>query len=458
MNNKKALPFFLICITLIGAGLRLFHINFQSLWIEELYTIRVTDPINNILTIVDISRGDGSQAFSMLLHYVFNVFHYEDSVGRILCALIGIAAIPVTYFLVNDLEGHKTGLFASLLIAINYWHIYYSQELSSYSMAFLFSTLSYLFFIRAYKFTRGVDFMGYVICTIVLLNTLSFGFLILTSQIITLVLLDIVYHLSKKHREGFIIGVVTILLFASWTQTISINLFTGYAWMPHPKFYFIPAYFHNYFGKDILVSIAFSFLSVLFFRSVIKNYSQKQSDPLHLILILWLALSYLIPYAISLFGNSILDIRYTMVSLPAWIAIIAIGWSKIENPKWKTVLIVIVSLASFINLFFIKEHYSKIQKQQLREVSQLIKTKNKSRYPMYSSFSWEYNFYFRDDQEKVIKFDSLQNNQKSLTKFWLLQVGSPEGEVLKLKDQFTVVEQYSFFNANALLMEKRKRE
>ena len=77
---------------------------------------------------------------------------------------------------------------------------------------------------------------------------------------------------------------------------------------------------------------------------------------------------------------------------------------------------------------------------------------------MYSSFSWEYNFYFRDDQEKVIKFDSLQNNQKSLTKFWLLQVGSPEGEVLKLKDQFTVVEQYSFFNANALLMEKRKRE
>jgi hypothetical protein len=92
----------------------------------------------------------------------------------------------------------------------------------------------------------------------------------------------------------------------------------------------------------------------------------------------------------------------------------------------------------------------------MREVSHLVKEKNENAYPVYSSNSWEFNFYFRDAKYEVNSVDSLEKGKSNLSAFWLLQVGTPESDLLKFTNEFQVVENHVFYNSYALLIEKRK--
>jgi len=150
-------------VTLLGAALRLYHIDYQSLWYDELHSIIPTDPNNSLSSIIEYSKTDQPPLFFIYIHYVFVLFGYNELVGRIASAFLGLLGILGIYLLGKECEGKTAGLFAALLTAVSYYHIYYSQELRFYSMSFLFSVLSYFFFIRAFKQNNPIDFIGYVI-------------------------------------------------------------------------------------------------------------------------------------------------------------------------------------------------------------------------------------------------------------------------------------------------------
>jgi len=445
-------------IFVLGAALRFYHINFQSLWLEELHDVILADPKHHILTITDIGAMFGSKAFYLFLHLVFEIFSYEDIVGRVAFALIGILALPVIYFLGKEFDSPETGLFAALLAAINYYHIHYSQEVNFYSMGFLFSALSYLFFIRSYKYLKEGAFAAYVVSTILLLHTHSFGFIVFLAQIITVVVLSVMYKAEKKFWRGFVIAAVSILIFAPWTQVLVSELLTGHPWMPKPAIYALLSYFYNYSGKDVLVTIIFAALIILFFRSFIRpDANDEQKKPLHLILILWLVLVYVLPFIKSFIGNSILDMRFTIIFLPALLIAVAVGWSKLKKTKWKLVCAVCIVLSSLINLLFLTEHYTKVQKQQIREVSNFVKTNNKAQHAVFSSSSREFNFYFPDPGSTVNPLDSLDRimDLSVIDKAWILRINPSEEELLILSGKFRMLEKHSFHETEALLIQKK---
>jgi uncharacterized membrane protein len=65
--------------------------------------------------------------------------------------LIGVLGLVAMYALGREVGGRKAGLAACFFTAINWFHILYSQEVRFYGLLFLFTVLSYLFFIRAYR-------------------------------------------------------------------------------------------------------------------------------------------------------------------------------------------------------------------------------------------------------------------------------------------------------------------
>src|SRR2546423_8067693 len=67
---------------------------------------------------------------------------------RALAAVAGALAIPAIYFLGRELWGRGAGLMAALLLALNAYHIRYSQEARSYSLAALLVILSSYFLVR----------------------------------------------------------------------------------------------------------------------------------------------------------------------------------------------------------------------------------------------------------------------------------------------------------------------
>ncbi len=231
-------------------------------------------------------------------------------------------------------------------------------------------------------------------------------------------------------------------------------------WIQKPGPAFIAEYFYYYFGKDALVSLVFTILIILFVKLQFgKNRVDTESKALNLVIIIWLVLSYLIPYIKSIVGPPMLHVRYTIVSLPAWFLIISIGWDQINNKGWKLGIVTIISLSMVINLIFMRKHYSRIEKQQFREVSDFVKMKNSSSYPIYSLFSWHFNFYFRDHS---IKPDYLYLPDLSkVDNFWLLHADflSPEEKkelIRSLQGEFSVMENYPFNKTEAFLMKRIK--
>jgi uncharacterized membrane protein len=89
------------------------------------------------------------------------------------------------FFLGREFKNASVGLYAAFITAINYFHLYYSQEVRFYGLLFLLTALSYSFFLKAYKTTRLPYFSLYALCGIGLVYTHYYGMFVLFIQFLT---------------------------------------------------------------------------------------------------------------------------------------------------------------------------------------------------------------------------------------------------------------------------------
>lgn len=453
MTNRVAI-YVLISIIGLGAWFRFFQLNFESLSLDELMVMNVTDPKHSILILINLSQTYGGQAFNMLLYFLFSVFSHTAEVGRYACVLAGIISIPAFFLLMREFSSQKVSLIGALLVAINYWHITYSQEVNFYSLVFLFSILSYLFFIRSIKDYGTSSLYGYTFSTVALINIHSYGFLLFICQLITLTILFFSYKPKTVVLQGFFLSAIAILLFTPWNEYLLNELWVGYSWAEKPKFYFGLAYFNNYFGKDIIATILAGLFILLFLKWVFESRRIATHGQLNLIVLAWVFLSLLLPFAKSMIGNSILNIQYTIITIPALIIAICIGWENFKHTTIKIVMMSVFFLSSLITLFIIKDYYKEVNKPQIREASEFVLTKNtQNNYPIFTDAAWRVKFYFKNTSSRVIEDDSLiyLPNAK---KVWLFSF-SEEFEN-SIADNFLIIEKQHFHQVNVLLLERNQ--
>ena len=321
-----------------------------------------------------------------------------------------------------------------------------------------FFRLSYLFFIRAFKRNKLIDFVGYVIFTICLLYTHYYGLIIFCTQILTFVFLLIYKRDLKFILASITSGIVIMLSYIPWIPVIMGESDIKEFWIKPPSPFFVAVYFYDYTGKDAFTSLIFVILLFLFIQTL-KNriLFNEESRLVYLILILWTAFSYLLPYIWSMTRTPLLHDRYTIVTLPAWFLMVAIGWDKVKDYKWKYGLSLMLVLSAMINLAFFKQHYTRLQKDQFREAAETVKAANPLHYPIYSGFPWHFNFYFRNIPDKVR--DINDSDLSHVTNFWLLQghytSDQMNAEIMKLSENFEIVEKHSQFGANAVLLKRK---
>jgi uncharacterized membrane protein len=127
----------LVAIVVLGVVLRLFHLGYQSLWVDELLTLEVATP------------KPGYPIWQLLLHnihgplhaffvFVFRVVSESDAWLRLPSALAGTAAIPLMFLWMRPRFGARTALYGALFLAVNPLHVHYSQELRNYAFAVCF--------------------------------------------------------------------------------------------------------------------------------------------------------------------------------------------------------------------------------------------------------------------------------------------------------------------------------
>lgn len=403
--------FLLLCIFLLSVFFRFYHLNFQSLWLDELYSMSSTHPSKTLAEIVEYCKKDQPPAYFIALHFWFYLLGYNEFSGRLFSALIGLVGVVVIYFLGKELGRSQTGLVAAFFASINFFLIYYSQEVRFYGFLFLFTSLSFLFFFRFLKNCLIQDFIFYSLCSVILLYTHYYSFLVLLAEFLIFLLYLLKYG-PEMSRIFFAIVFATCcaISFIPWYPVVFNDLGIKDYWLKTPHPFFVFEYFYLYTGKEPLMALISLFLlGVLIkmhwnWKLTVDENDKKEAIHLDLIvpaLFIFLVICYLIPYAYSLFKTPILHDRYTIITLPAWFSLIALGFSYLSNQKFKIFIVFSLCLSTFINLFLLNPHYLKIHKSQFREVSKEVVKEIEEGYLLYSDVENLYNFYLEQYQSRV---------------------------------------------------------
>jgi len=392
---KHSVALSLIAIVAMSIALRLYHLNYQSYEVDEIASMNGADPDLSWSAVVNYAMRDQPPAFFLLLHGWLKVFPFNDFNGRLLAMIIGVAGVVAIFFLGKEARDSQVGLFASLITALSYIHIFFSQDTRFYTLVFLFSTLSYLFFIRAARSGRVIDFVFYSLSTASLLYTHYFGLVVFASQGVLFILLIILY---PPNRRFILLSLLSALLIVvsiiSWIPIFFSDSKTQNYWIQMESFYFPVRYFYVYF-KDVFSCFVFASVLLYYFLAKYKLFKVNRTiDRVDLILLGGVALSFIIPLIYSFFYIPILHVRYTLIAVPPLVVMISLGFSVLKS-RLQTILLIATCCTSLFSLIVIEKYYAKIIKEDWRGlVTGVIQTANPTDVIL-SNYEWYCNYYFK---------------------------------------------------------------
>lgn len=403
--DKKTILY--IAILLITAAFtRFWHLDYQSLWLDEMHTMLFADPTISWKDYWSIIGADVHPPLHYtLLKVIFSTIGYNSLLARIPSAIAGILSVWAIFLLGREILNNKLGLIAALITTVNYYNIYFSQEARNYMLAFLFVTLSFLFFIRLLKTLKLSHSIYYGLYTLLLLYCHYYAVFVIFSQII----IGLLFFLAeqKEQRSIFIkrfllsAGIV-VAGFSPWIPFLTSVTEVKSSWIPLAPDNFMFEYFHEYFGyANLLMPILFIAL-VAYILSVYNNkssFKNVKKDPLtlsFLVFTLWIIISYLLPYLRSLAAVPMLYGRYTMIVLPALIIAIAYGLLLIKNSAARIITVIVFVLLSVVDIGMVKAYYTRVSKSQFREMVGYVCANNPDNLPIIDEVSYiQQQYYFK---------------------------------------------------------------
>ena len=165
--------------------LRLYGLDAQSLWSDELATWRQShQPTISAVIENGVRPTLYPPAYPVLIYFVEkNVGDLEIAL-RLPSAVAGMLSIIAMFFLAKQLYTVREGVIAAGLMAFSYQPIYYSQEARAYSLLLLFAILSAHFWFRmreqleAHGRLSAATAAAYVACASVAQHLHHFGLLL----------------------------------------------------------------------------------------------------------------------------------------------------------------------------------------------------------------------------------------------------------------------------------------
>lgn len=461
--------YILISIMLLGAFLRLYHLDFQSPWLDEMYTLNETNPNKSFSEVLPelLAREQQPHLYFILLRFLNLILGQSLYVIRFFSVIVGLTGIYAIYLLGKSLFDKKTGIIAAVLLSVNYFHVWYSQEARPYAMFFMFSTFAFYRLIVYIKNSNRKNAIIYGIFASLMIYGHFFGLFILFSQYLILLVFLVLEKKDNKKTffiNSFIAGIITFLL---WIPTIKVFLIVTKIksfWIQPPNLEVFTQLYKEFFGNSEMI-LFFAFVFSLFYFFNLFNEKKPETSLSKnkfifsfLILSFWIFIGLIIPLIRSYLEIPMIVSRYYISLLPAVILIFAIGISSIKNNTTLTIVLSIFVLVSITDIFIIKDYYNKINKSQFREISAKINEKNISKSRIVSEWGWHFGYYLNSNTSsgKVIerKFQDYISDLKAKPDsepFWYVDAHfhpyklNPDEEQF-LKDNYNVIENIEYFD------------
>ena len=150
----------LSALVVLAAVLRLVALN-QQLWFDEIVTLldSAREPIWRIVT--QYGGQNQHMLYSLLAHTSIRLFGEQPWALRLPAVLFGVASIPALYFFGRLVTSNREALYASALMAVNYQHVWFSQNARGYTGMLFWTLLTSIFLIRCANNGNSRDWILY---------------------------------------------------------------------------------------------------------------------------------------------------------------------------------------------------------------------------------------------------------------------------------------------------------
>lgn len=162
-------------LVIVGAALRVFRLGNQSLWVDEIMTLRAADA-GQSLSLRQMFLNIQGPLHGTLINLVSGASMSEVAL-RTPSVIASVATIPIVYLLGKELAGHRAGITAAAFAAVSPFAIWYSQEVRNYSLLMFFAAVATLLIWRLIE-RSGRGWSAYaLVVALALYSNLSAAFL-----------------------------------------------------------------------------------------------------------------------------------------------------------------------------------------------------------------------------------------------------------------------------------------
>lgn len=152
----------LAVVVLVGAGLRV-HALDSGLWFDEIVTLieSVRAPLTRIVT--HFPGNNDHPLYSALAHVSIAAFGEHAWSLRLPALAFGIGALPMLYILGASVTGRFEALSATILLAVSYHHVWFSQNARGYTILLFGALLGTRLLLIGLRDNRRAAYMGYAV-------------------------------------------------------------------------------------------------------------------------------------------------------------------------------------------------------------------------------------------------------------------------------------------------------
>ncbi len=379
----------LIIVLAIGSILRFAGLADESYWVDEMTTVQLVS--QGFSDFISIFQSGRPPAYMIAAYFWAQLFGVSEFATRSLTAITSILSLLALYLLGQKLFSKQVALLATLLMALSPFQLYHAQDIRYYSFLIFFAVLSFLFFVRMLESGKLIDTALYIITSILMCLSHSYGVFAVGAQTFFLGLHLFSYSrgmLIRSVGSQFLIGLAVLPMILAQMQNSSEGVM---GWLAPPGLVeLLRTPYRFIFGYDgwetiLVVGLGISLLIVIALVNIFRKgrtslpdlarnvwddiVTISQTRTAIVLIGLWALVPLLAPFVLSyILGPMFLD-RYASAATPAFallLAFVLVGLRRLVPVPMSTAAFVIM-LAFCLNYY-----YTHPQKEQWREVAALL--------------------------------------------------------------------------------------
>jgi len=131
----------LAAITMLAALLRLYHLGFKSIWLDEALVYWASSVDLSEVAHLNLQVRATPPLFTWITNTVLHLGDSEVAL-RALPLVFGVASVPAMYLLARHFLTERASMVCALLVALSTTQVTFSQQAREYTLLFLTATLS----------------------------------------------------------------------------------------------------------------------------------------------------------------------------------------------------------------------------------------------------------------------------------------------------------------------------